>query len=380
MRKAWRPFVTISFCGVLLGMQPAIGATTPIELLLDAVKTGPGVRLQRDDDGAGVSLRLGKGKTSGWIRLGPVPVRGPGAVRFTAALSVPAGLTLRIQVHFSAKGMTFRPVQAPFSEYAARVGGVFQDLFVSAPPGAERASMELLFARTAGTEAALRLRYPCLTALPAAAASPETDDALVFRQSFSFVDGRADWAKDAKSLYPVWSCVLPVARGEDGPGLPVRRAEEAVAFRLPKQPPLLSRGCLSFWLKPLWSMGDARPADMAKLTQGKARALVRKNHGWSFLFVIWDVRGKTHSVSCSLKNLPRERWTKVEAVWAAEKGLRLILNGVVLGKKDDAWPAGAGGNATLRIGQGEYDRKERAPYVLDDIELWRRLPKGRFGQ
>ena len=107
-------------------------------------------------------------------------------------------------------------------------------------------------------------------------------------------------------------------------------------------------------------------------------ALIRKNHGWSFLFVVWDRENKTHGVSCDLRNLVRDQWTKIEGVWDAGKGLRLIVNGVVLGKKEGTWPVESVGAVALRVGQGEHDKKEPAPYVLDEIEVLRTIEAEAF--
>ena len=54
-----------------------------------------------------------------------------------------------------------KPVSIPYSEQAAQMGGVFQDLFIRVPPGVDQAKIELHLARAGEGEAALRVRYPC---------------------------------------------------------------------------------------------------------------------------------------------------------------------------------------------------------------------------
>lgn len=368
--------------GALAGTPTASGPVSSLlGLNLALVTPGPEIRIEPDADGAGFSARFVPGDTSGRIRLGPVPVPGgAGVLKFTGALSLPADLTCRISVLFSAAGVASAPVTLAFSEHAARVGDVFQDLFIPVQPEADSVLLELHVTQAGNAGPTLRLRYPCLTAMSASAVQAPVEEVVVFRQSFSHPDGRADVVKDGASLYPVWSCVLPAAMGKAGPGLRAKRSQDAAFFSLPEQQELLSRGHLTFWLKPLWDQGDARPADMIKLTQGRSKVLVRKNHGWSFLLVVWDGDGKTRGVSCDLRTLTKGHWTKIEAVWAAEKGMRLIVNGVTLGKKDDSWSVSPKGAMTLRIGQGEHDTKEPAPYILDDIEILTRLPKEVFQQ
>ena len=76
----------------------------------------------------------------------------------------------------------------------------------------------------------------------------------------------------------------------------------------------------------------------------------------------------------------RDHWTRVEAIWAAEKGLCLLVNGVPLAKNNDSWPVSPNGAVALRVGQGKHDAGEPAPYVLDEIEVLTRLPKEAFQQ
>lgn len=347
---------------------------------LAAAAGGPAVRIEQGADGVGLTARLAPGATTGRVFLGPAFLTaGATVLRFTGALSLTGNPECRLSAVFSSGGVVDKPVGFPFSGHAARTGGVFQDVFVPVPQGADSAKIELQMTRAGDTEPALSLRHAYLTSVVAGEAGQPGNDGTAFRHSFSRPDGRADRVEGAASLYPAWSCVLPTAEGKAGPGLRARCAQDAVLFTLPEQRQLPSRGHLTFWLKPLWGQGDARPADMIKLTQGgRSNVLVRKNHGWSFLLVVWDRDGKTHGVSCDLRNLTKGHWTKVEAVWAVEKGLRLIVNGVTLGTSDAPWAASASGAVALRIGQGEHDAKEPAPYVLDEIEVLTRLPKDVF--
>ena len=356
----------------------------PLQNLLGArferVSSGPGVQIQHDADRAGLSARFAPGSTAGCVRLGPVSLpSGTGVLRFTGALSLIGDSTCSMKVIFSSRGVASEPVNVLFSGHAARVGDVFQDVFVPVPSAVDGATIEMHLKKVGGDVPALRLRYPCLIALRVPAARPPAEDAVLFRQAFSEPDGRADVVGKDTATFPAWSCVLPTAAGKSGPGLRATRAQHAALFALPDQQELVVRGSVSFWLKPLWDQGDARPADMVKLTRGgRGMALIRKNHGWSFLFVVWDRENKTHGVSCDLRYLVRDQWTKIEGVWDAGKGLRLIVNGVVLGKKEGTWPVESVGAVALRVGQGEHDKKEPAPYVLDEIEVLRTIEAEAF--
>ena len=344
---------------------------------LTAVAAGSGIQIRREADGAGITAILAPGSTTGSVRLGPVRLPpGARALRFTGALSLAGDPKCRMSVAVSSGGMAGKPATIPFSDYAARIGGVFQDMFIRVPPGADSAKIEFHLTRTGHGKTGLGLRYPCLTAV--IEAEPPESEGVAFRHSFSHPDGRADVANGAATSRPAWSCVLPTAEGKTGPGLETEQPQDAMFFALPAQQ-VMARGHLTFWLRPLWDQGDARPGDMVKLSQrGRAKVLVRKNHGWSFLFVIWDRDGKTRSASCDLRNLTKGHWTKVEAAWDATKGMRLIVNGVTLGKRDCSWPVPPPEPVGVRIGQGEYDKPERAPYVLDEVEILTRTLKGAF--
>lgn len=343
-----------------------------------AVVARAGVRTECTADGAEFITTLLPGRADGRACLGPVRLP-PGAatLRFTAALTVPDALTCELLVRFSSAGTARDPATVPYSSYAARAGGVFQDVFIPVAKGADSATLELRLTAAEAGEAALRLRYPCVTVEPAAREPEQTEDGgVLFRQSFSHPDGRADYVKGAVGVRPAWACALPTARGKSGPGLRAEYPHEALHFVLPEEQ-VLGHGVLTFWLQPLWAPGDACPADMVKISQrGGPRILVRKNHGWSFLFVVWDQAGKTHGASCDLRNLTRDQWTRVEATWDAAQGLRLMVNGVVLGSNDCTWPPPVPASLAVRLGQGEHDKPERAPYVLDEVELRTDVPKG----
>lgn len=369
-------------CGVALS-QSLLQPDPVCNLLgagLVAVSSGPGIQIEREDDGTGLTVRLRAGSTTGRVQLGPVSLSADvGVLRFTGALSLAGNPTCQLSATFSSDGAATGPIDIPFSGHAARVEDVFQDVFIPVPPGADSAMIVFALTQTDDAEAVFRLGYPCLTTVPRTGPREFGGGAVAFRQTFSHADGRADVVSDAVSLYPAWSCVLPTAMGKAGPGLRARRAQDAAVFTLPGQQELAARGYVNFWLKPLWDQGDAQPADMIKLTQGgRPNLLIRKNHGWSFLFVVWDRDKKTHGVSCDLRNLVKGQWTKIEGVWDAEKGVRLIVNGVTLGKKDTPWAVSSTGAIALRIGQGEHDTKEPAPYVLDEIEILTHVPEEAF--
>ena len=77
----------------------------------------------------------------------------------------------------------------------------------------------------------------------------------------------ADFARGVAGALPAWSCVLPTARGKSGPGLRTLQPSDAAVFVLPDGE-ALSKGRITFWVRPAWGPGDARPADMVKVSQG----------------------------------------------------------------------------------------------------------------
>ncbi len=351
-----------------------LAAAEPVRNLFGTVAamvpSGPEIQCRQDADGAGGSATLAPGSAPASVRLGPVAFpSGTRLLRCTVAIALSGAPDCEITAGFTSAGQSQAPAPLPFSKYAAENAAGFQDLYLAVPPAADGVRFEFRLIPVAGAEVGLHLRYPCLTAVPADVAAPlPSATGVVFWHSFSHPDGRADWVQGAPTLYPVWSCVPPTAEGKSGPGLLAEQAPDAAWFVLPAQP-VMARGVVTLWLQPLWPQGDARPANLLKLNQGKGAILIRKNHGWSFLFVLWDGDGKTQAVSCDLKNLIRGQWTKVEAAWDAEKGLRLSLNGVTLATKACSWPVPPPEALGLRLGQSEYDKPERAPYILDEVEI-----------
>ncbi|OGV63337.1 MAG: hypothetical protein A3K19_21825 [Lentisphaerae bacterium RIFOXYB12_FULL_65_16] len=341
----------------LLGTHPAI------------VPSGPEIQYRQDPDGAGLSATLAPGSAPGSVSLGPASFpSGTSLLRLTAAITLTGTSVCEISAVFTAGDKAQPPTQLPFSPHAAQSNGVFQDLSIAVPPATDGVRIEFRVTPAAGSEAVLHLRYPCLTVLPVPAAPPSPSDGTLFRHSFSHPDCRADLVQGAPTPYPAWSCVQPTAPGKTGPGQLVKQPQDAAWFALPAQQ-VIARGTVTFWLQPIWEPGDARPGDMLKLSQGKGAILIRKNHGWSFLFVLWDGDHQSRSVSCDLKNLAQGQWTKVEAAWDAETGLRLSVNGVALATKECTWPVPPPEPVGLRLGQSEYDKPERAPYVLDEVEI-----------
>ena len=377
----------LSIALVALAVSAAASAPGPgekplVNLLgsgLSAIAPGPGVEVQRSQDGAGLAAKLRPGAAEGVVDLGPFPLpAATGLLRFTARLGMSLTGSCSLFAGFAVGGRESRMSGVPFSQYGARLGPVFQDLAIPVPAGAN--SARLRFVLTAGADGGapeLVIRHPFACAAPHPAVQESGDGNLVLRHGFCHPDGRADLCRGG-SLLPLWSCMLPTARGKDGPGLLLRSASDAMLFSLPKQQ-VLERGHVTFCLKPGWEQRDGRPADMVRISQGSpAKLLIRKNHRWSFLFVCWDAKGKTRSAHCALKELHKDRWTKVLAAWDANRGLRLVLNGVTLGKKDCTWAAPPASRVGVRVGQGKHDKGSRAPYVLDGIEVRTDVPRGVF--
>jgi len=368
--------------GRRLAELPAPIESEPLCNLLGApsaiVHTSPDLRLERADGGVQFTALLETGHAAGTVSIGPASIPpSTGMLRFSCGLTLVGNPECRLSAEFAVAGTPREPVSVAFSSYAARVGDVCQDMFVPVPDAADSVTFELRIKRGEGEQSGVRLWRPCLTAAHAWP-GPETpvDDALLFRQRFSRPDGSAEFVRGAPAAFPVWSCVLPTAHGKNGPGLHVVRAHDAEVFAVPGNWSG-ARGHVRFWLRPEWDAGDARPADMVRISQaGKPRLLVRKNHGWSFLFVVWDGEGKTHGASCSLRLLGRDRWSKVDAVWDSGKGLCLVVNGVALGRKDCTWAVPAPVPPAIRVGEGQHDKPERAPYVLDEIEIRTDVPEG----
>ncbi|OGV78570.1 MAG: hypothetical protein A3K19_32035 [Lentisphaerae bacterium RIFOXYB12_FULL_65_16] len=365
----------VSLTSRSLAAPPLPRLPEPVSNLLGAplpnVGHGPGIQVHRDQDGAGISATLMAGIKEEKVWFGPVSLPpDAGTLRFTAALTLIGKPGCQVSAVFTSGGVAHEPRPIPFSRHAALIGNVFQDLFIAVPPQAESIRLEFHFSVVdAEAEGGLRLRYPCLTAVaPAAIEQTPAEEHVIFRNRFSRPDVSADLIRGAPAPWPAWSCLEPTTEGKAGPGLRTEQPQDAVSFVLPSQQ-LVARGTVALWLQPLWSQGDARPADILKLTQGKGAILIRKNHGWSFLFVLWDAERRTHAVSCDLKTFTRGQWTRIEAAWDAEKGMGLSVNGVKLATEDCTWSAPPPEPLELRLGQGQDGEGQRAPYVLDDVEI-----------